>query len=294
MATGSSTAAQRLAETIASAREMVDAARKDGAMVGLVPTMGFFHEGHLSLMRAARSECDFVAVTIFVNPRQFGEGEDLERYPRDPERDLELAAAAGVDLVFMPGGEEMYPPGFETAVTPGATASGLCGASRPGHFSGVLTVVAKLLNIFTPGRAYFGWKDAQQAAVVARMIDDLNFPVTLRVLPTVREDDGLAMSSRNAYLGPEERRQAAVIYAALEAAREAVLAGESDVATVRQLIADRIGRMPLVEPEYIEIVDARTMQPAARAGEGTLAAVAARVGAARLIDNIHLGREEPK
>jgi pantoate--beta-alanine ligase len=286
-----STAAPELASTVDEVRERIAAFRRQtGTAVGLVPTMGFFHEGHLSLMRAARSDCGFVVVSIFVNPAQFGPDEDLAAYPRDLDRDLELAAAAGVDLVFIPGREEIYPAGYDTFVEPGKAAQGLCGQNRPGHFRGVATVVAKLFNIVRPNRAYFGQKDAQQAAVVKRLAADLDFGIQVRICPTVREPDGLAMSSRNLYLTGEERAQALVLFQALNAAGEAVARGETDATSIRRIMRRTIGQNFLVELEYARVVDPETMEPIAVVDREALAAVAARVGKARLIDNLMISQ----
>lgn len=284
---GDSATRPTVASTIAEVRNQVAAARAGGgATVGLVPTMGSFHEGHLSLMRAARQESDFVVVSIFVNPAQFGPGEDLESYPSDPERDLELTAGEGVDLLFVPEKDEIYPEGFETYVEPGSVAEGLCGRGRPGHFRGVATVVAKLFNIVGPDRAYFGQKDAQQAAVVRRMAADLDFSIEVKVCPTVREADGLAMSSRNVYLSEEERAQAPLLFQALNAAREALAGGQRDASKLRRLMRRAIGQNYMVELEYARIVDPVTMQPVPVVEAEVLAAVAARIGKARLIDNM--------
>ena len=260
--------------------------RRPDVAVGLVPTMGFFHEGHLSLMRAARDDCGYVVTSIFVNPAQFGPAEDLNAYPRDLERDLKMAAAAGTDLVFAPDPDEIYPPGHDTSVEPGRVAEGLCGQSRPGHFRGVATVVAKLFNIVKPDRAYFGQKDAQQVAVIKRMVADLDFDIEIRVCPTAREADGLAMSSRNSYLTEEERGQATALFRALSAAKDAVAHGERDAAKIRRLMRRIIGQNFLVEFEYVRLVDPETMEPVSVIDRQILAVVAARVGRARLIDNI--------
>jgi pantoate--beta-alanine ligase len=262
--------------------------RRDGLTIGLVPTMGYLHEGHLSLLGAARAECDLVVMSLFVNPTQFGPGEDLGRYPRDEERDLRLAAEAGADLVYAPPVEEVYPDGFATAV---AVSGGLTevldgdpARRGPEHFRGVTTVVAKLFNSVGPDVAYFGQKDAQQAIVIQRMARDLDFPVRVEVLPTVREADGLAMSSRNAYLDAGERERAVALSRALAAAergaREDSLAAGLDAA--RRELADAG-----IEPEYLEARDAEQLRPVAELnGRPVLIAVAARVGAARLIDNV--------
>ena len=281
--------ATQLVRTIAAVREQVAAARlKPGALIGLVPTMGSFHEGHLSLMRAARSRCSFVAVSVFVNPVQFGGTEDFNTYPRDVDRDLAMAAGEGVDLLFAPPDSEMYPAGYQTFVVPGAIASGLCGASRPGHFRGVATVVTKLFNIFSPDVSFFGQKDAQQAAVIRQLAADLDLAVEVAVEPIVREGDGLAMSSRNVYLEGDERAQAAVLFQALSQAREAVAAGETGVARLRRQMKRKIGECFLVDLEYVKVVDPVTMQPVDAVEAPVLAAVAAKVGRTRLIDNMLL------
>jgi len=274
--------------TKAELRAVLEPARRQGLAIGLVPTMGYLHEGHLSLIRAARAECDLVVMSLFVNPTQFGPGEDLDRYPRDEERDLRLAAEAGADLVFAPPVSEVYAPDATTAVeVAGPLTSVLDGdpARRgPEHFRGVTTVLAKLFNVVGPDVAYFGQKDAQQAVVIRRMVRDLDFPVRIEVLPTVREPDGLAMSSRNAYLEPADRGRATALSRALaEAEREArasSLAAGLDAAR-RELAAAAI------EPEYLEARDAETLEPVEQlADRPVLVALAARVGAARLIDNV--------
>ena len=261
--------------------------RVGGETTGLVPTMGSLHEGHLSLMRRARQECEVVVMSLFVNPAQFGPGEDLERYPRDEGRDLDLARAEGVDVVYAPPIEEVYPPGFTTRVEVGRLTEVLCGdpASRgPGHFRGVTTVVAKLFNCVDPEVAYFGQKDAQQAAVIRRMAADLDFPVRIAVLPTVREPDGLAMSSRNSYLEPAERERATAIFRALRAAEEGSRSSslEAGLEAARGEL-----RAAGIEPEYLEARDPEDLRPATELnGRPVLVAVAARIGGTRLIDNI--------
>jgi pantoate--beta-alanine ligase len=262
--------------------------RREGNSIGLVPTMGFLHEGHLSLLRAACAECDLVVMSLFVNPTQFGPGEDLDRYPRDEERDLRLAAEAGADIVYAPPAEAVYPDGFTTYVeVEGSLTEVLDGdPSRRGsaHFRGVTTVVAKLFNSVQPDIAYFGQKDAQQAVVIRRMVRDLDIPVRIEVLPTVREADGLAMSSRNAYLDPSERERAAALSRALNAAEEAV---RRDGLAVGLEAARAELRAAGVEPEYLEARDAETLALVAESnGRPVLVAVAARVGGARLIDNV--------
>jgi pantoate--beta-alanine ligase len=274
--------------TKAELRAALEPARRQGQTIGLVPTMGYLHEGHLSLIRAARDECDLVVMSLFVNPTQFGPGEDLDRYPRDEERDLQLAAEAGADLVFAPPVAEVYAPDASTAVAvTGSLTNVLDGdPARRGleHFRGVTTVVAKLLNLVGPDVAYFGQKDAQQAVVIRRMVRDLDFPVRIEVLPTVREADGLAMSSRNAYLEPADRERATALSRALAAAEREARAGSLAAgldAARRELAAAAI------EPEYLEARDAETLEPVERlADRPVLVVVAARVGAARLIDNV--------
>ncbi|MBI5870453.1 MAG: pantoate--beta-alanine ligase [Actinobacteria bacterium] len=284
---GADSRSSLVAEKITDVRERITAARTSpDIVVSLVPTMGSFHEGHLSLMRAARAESDFVVVSIFVNPAQFGPAEDLEAYPRDLEHDLELAAHEGVDLVFSPAETEMYPQAYETFIEVGQVADGLCGQGRPGHFRGVATVVAKLFNIVRPDVAYFGQKDAQQAAVIRRVATDLDIATEIRVCPIVREADGLAMSSRNSYLTDEERIQAPALYNALLLAKESVENGESDAARIRKAMRRAIGQHYLLEFEYARIVDPDDLKPVATVDRKVLAAVAARAGKARLIDNM--------
>lgn len=262
--------------------------RSEGKVIGFVPTMGYFHEGHLSLMRRAKSECDIVIVSIFVNPIQFAPGEDYERYPRDIERDLRMADEAGVDIVFYPSVEEMYPEGYVTYVNVEKLTEGLCGAFRPGHFRGVTTVVAKLFNIVMPHRAYFGEKDYQQLVVIKRMVRDLNFPIEIVPCPTVREEDGLAMSSRNAYLSPDERKAALSLSRGLMAAEKLFVSGERDAAKLKRAVEEHLCSSELVRPQYVEVVDAETLEPVERIERDAVIAVAAFVGKARLIDNVIL------
>ena len=257
--------------------------------IAFVPTMGALHEGHLSLVRQARRENEVVTASIFVNPAQFGPGEDLARYPRSPERDAALLAEAGVDVLFTPSVEEMYPPGFSTRVEVGALGAVLEGASRPGHFSGVATVVARLFGLVRPTRAYFGQKDAQQLAVIRRMTADLALPVEVIAGPTVREPDGLAMSSRNAYLSASQRAAATVLYRALSAAQARFSAGERDAEALRHLMRRTVEAEPLATLDYAEVVDAATMAPVIVATGGALLVIAARIGTTRLIDNTPLG-----
>jgi len=270
---------------VAEMRTACEEARDAGRTVGLVPTMGFFHAGHRSLMRAAREASDFVVVTVFVNPTQFGPTEDLGAYPRDPDGDAAVARAEGVDVLFTPPVEEMYPePGHTTVHVDGLTAR-LCGASRPSHFDGVATVVAKLFSIAGPCRAYFGRKDAQQLAVVTRMAVDLNLPVTVIGCPLVREADGLAMSSRNAYLEPDEREAATALSRALRQIAAEIVVGERDAAVVRKIALDTIASERLLTLDYAEVVDATSLEPLARLAGTVLVALAATVGRTRLIDN---------
>ncbi|MET0919665.1 MAG: pantoate--beta-alanine ligase [Acidimicrobiia bacterium] len=272
--------------TIAEVRASCDAARRRGARVGFVPTMGYFHEGHRSLMRAARADNDFVVVSLFVNPTQFGANEDLDAYPRDLEGDATAAESESVDVLFMPTVAEMYPAGARTTVHVDGLTAGLCGASRPGHFDGVTTVVAKLFSIIGPCRAYFGRKDAQQLAVIRRMTTDLDLPVDVVGSPLVREPDGLAMSSRNAYLSSDERRTALVLSRALGVAADALAHGERDAHAVRALVIAELATERGARVDYVEVVDAATLEPIAAVEHDTLIAVAAFVGTTRLIDNL--------
>ena len=271
--------------TIADLRARLDAARTAGRTVGFVPTMGFLHDGHASLMRAARAECDLVVVSIFVNPLQFAPTEDLDAYPRDIDGDTALAEAAGVDVLFVPSGTEMYPTPMATNVSVRGVSATLEGRTRPTHFDGVATVVTKLFGIIGPCRAYFGEKDFQQLAVVRQLTHDLSLPVEVIGCPTGRAPDGLALSSRNVYLTPEERAAAPVLHRALEAGQAAIAAGERDPGAVQAVMAEMIAAEPLAELDYAAVVDARTFEvPDPLAGTLRLL-VAARFGAARLIDN---------
>jgi len=268
-------------------------AEQTGCSVGFVPTMGYLHDGHLALVRRARIENERVVVSIFVNPLQFGPQEDYERYPRDLERDLALLRAERVDLVFAPPVEEMYPPGFATTVVvSGPVAERLEGEARPGHFRGVATVVTRLLNLVQPHRAYFGWKDAQQVLVVRRLVSDLALPVEIVPVPTVREPDGLAMSSRNVYLTPEERRVAAALPQALFAALERFRTGERAAEVLRRTVRDALAGTP-VRLEYVSVSDRESFEEVERVERPALLLVAAWVGTTRLIDNIPLDPETP-
>jgi pantoate--beta-alanine ligase len=269
-------------------RSALQPVRREGASIGLVPTMGYLHEGHLSLLRAARTECEVVVMSLFVNPAQFGPGEDLDRYPRDEERDLHLAAEAGVDYIYAPSVEVVYPQGFATYVEVEGGLTGVLDGDParrgPGHFRGVTTVVAKLFNSVQPSVAYFGQKDAQQAAVIRRMVRDLDIPVRIEVLPTVREPDGLAMSSRNAYLEPSERERATALSRALRAAEQAFFSEGIEAALAAAHVELRDAG---IEPEYLEVRDAENLtQVTEPASRPVLIAVAAQVGGARLIDNV--------
>ena len=254
--------------------------------LGLVPTMGFLHEGHLSLVRRAVRECRSVAVSIFVNPSQFGLNEDLAGYPRDLPRDLAMLEAEGVDLVWTPSTQAMYPPGYQTWVTVEGVSSGLEGERRPGHFRGVATVVTKLFHACEPQKAYFGQKDAQQAAVIRRLAADLDFPIEITVCPTVREPDGLAMSSRNIYLGPEERRAATVLFRALRAAERAYADGERAAERLRQAMLDVLAQEPLAKVEYVSAADPDSLEEINGPLQRALLSMAVFIGRARLIDNV--------
>lgn len=258
--------------------------------VGLAPTMGYLHEGHLSLVRQARRECASVVVSIFVNPAQFGPHEDLDSYPRDLERDLELLRKEAVDLVWMPTSEIVYPPGFQTWVTVEQVAQPLEGSMRPGHFRGVATVVAKLFNAVQPDRAYFGQKDAQQVAVIRQMTKDLNFNLEIVVCPIQREPDGLALSSRNVYLNPEERRSATVLWRALSAAQEAYRGGQKQAGRLREVMREVLAGEPLASAQYVSCADPDTLQELEGAVEGrALLSMAVMIGKTRLIDNMLIG-----
>jgi pantoate--beta-alanine ligase len=273
---------------IAPLRHAVAEARRRGLSIGLVPTMGALHAGHLSLIEAARAQTGYVVVSIFVNPTQFGPNEDLSRYPRPLERDLELCSAAGVDLVFHPQPALLYPPGYRTFVEVTGLQDVLCGASRPGHFRGVATVVLKLFNLVQPDRAYFGQKDAQQVRIIQQMARDLNVLVEVCVCPIIREADGLALSSRNEYLEAEERRHAPILYRALTAARRRIEAGERDAAAVREVMRELIASVPGAVLDYAAVVDADTLQDLVQLAPSrpVLLALAVKFGSTRLIDNL--------
>ncbi len=257
--------------------------------MGLVPTMGYLHEGHLSLVRQARTECASVVVTIFVNPTQFGENEDLDAYPRDLDRDFDLLGAEGVDLVWTPTEDEIYPVGYQTWVTVEDLSQKLEGLHRPGHFRGVTTIVAKLFNATQPDKAYFGQKDAQQAIVIRRMAQDLNFPLEVVICPTLRESDGLAMSSRNTYLDPKEREAATVVYRSLTAAVQAFEAGERDAEVLRNRMSEVLLTEPLAQPQYVSVADSDTLVELNGPVKHALFSMAVHVGKTRLIDNMIVG-----
>ena len=296
----------KIIKKIKEIQRIADRAREKGEIIGLVPTMGYFHEGHLSLMREARRKSDLLVVSIFVNPTQFGEGEDFRSYPRDLKRDLKLAKEIGVDVIFSPDVKEMYPKGFLTYVDVGEIGSILEGAARPGHFRGVATIVAKLFHAVKPHQAYFGQKDFQQSVVIKKMVEDLDMDVEIVVLPTIREKDGLATSSRNVYLKEEERKAAPLLYKSLKLAEELIKKGERDSKKITRRMKELIGKEKLVKLEYIAITDPETLKevkrinpirsPRQRRGirpqrgritsNGVNISLAAKIGRARLIDNI--------
>jgi pantoate--beta-alanine ligase len=274
--------------TVGELKDRIKSWKKEGQTIGLVPTMGFLHEGHLSLVRGARQENDRTAVSIFVNPKQFGPAEDYQIYPRDFNRDAALLEKEGVDLVFYPPVEEMYPAGYRTYVEVDDLENKLCGRSRPGHFRGVCTVVLKLFNLIQPDEAYFGWKDAQQVLILKKMVEDLNLTVKIRPMPLIREKDGLALSSRNVYLNSQERQAALVLYHSLELAERLIKTGERQAAKIRQQMIDLISAEPLARIDYAEIVDFETLEPLETVEREALIALAVYFGKTRLIDNLRL------
>ena len=276
-------------KVIETAAELSQLRPKLSGPVGFVPTMGYLHQGHLVLVRQARAENASVAVSIFVNPTQFGPNDDFKQYPRDPKRDLALLEGEGTDVVFMPPVEEIYPPGFNSWVEVGRLARRLEGASRPGHFRGVATVVARLFELVRPDRAYFGQKDAQQLLVIRKMVADLDMSLEVVAVPTVREPDGLAMSSRNTYLNPEERKQAAVLFQALTLAQKLYSDGERDAAAIRRRMTALIQKQPLADIDYISIADAETLDELDEVKPPALVSMAVRIGKTRLIDNVVVG-----
>ena len=285
----------RVIRSIQEMYKLSESVRKEGKIIGFVPTMGYLHEGHLSLIRIARKRCDLLVVSIFVNPTQFGPNEDLNSYPRDFERDSKLCEKEGVDVIFAPSAEEMYPDGYSTWVeVKGPVTEVLCGAFRPGHFRGVTTVVAKLFNIVQPHFAVFGQKDAQQLVVIKKMTRELNFPVEIVAAPTVREKDGLAMSSRNEYLNENERKVAPKIYQSLILAKNMLLRGERDTEKIKNEMRKFLESAKLIKIQYIDIVDADTLKPLKNAQGRVMVALAAFLGRARLIDNIIVDLDKEK
>lgn len=275
----------KVAGTVEEVRAQVKEWRKEGLSVGLVPTMGYLHEGHASLIKKAVEQNDRVVTSVFVNPMQFGPSEDLEAYPRDMEKDSALCESLGVNLIFHPEPEEMYKPGFCSYVNMDVLTTTLCGKSRPVHFKGVCTVVNKLFNIVKPDRAYFGQKDAQQLAIIKRMVIDLNMDIEIVGCPIIREEDGLAKSSRNTYLSPEERKAALILSKAIFLGQKMVEDGETDAEKVKAAMIEKINTEPLARIDYVEVVDGLTMQPTTTIKNPTLAAMAVYIGTTRLIDN---------
>ncbi len=276
----------KIVETIAEVRAQIKEWRQAGLSIGLVPTMGYLHEGHQSLIDRAVAENDRVVVSVFVNPMQFGVGEDLESYPRDMDRDAALCEKAGAALIFHPEPSEMYPEDFSSFVDMNTLTGGLCGKTRPIHFRGVCTVVSKLFNIVTPDRAYFGQKDAQQLAVIRHMVNDLSYGIEIVGCPIIREEDGLAKSSRNTYLNPQERQAALILSQSLAQGRKLMEAGEKDTAKIRQVIMDQIATEPLAKIDYVEIVDWNNLEPVDTIDGPILVAIAVYIGKTRLIDNV--------
>lgn len=274
-------------------REALRAERKQGKTIGFVPTMGYFHQGHLALMHRAKETCDVVVVSIFVNPIQFAPSEDYQAYPRDLEKDKKIAETEGVDYLFIPSNEEMYPKGYCTFVNVERITEKLCGARRPGHFKGVATVVSKLFNIVQPDKAFFGEKDAQQLIVMRRMVENLNFDVEIIGVPTVRDEDGLAMSSRNVYLDAKERRAALVLSRSLKKAQEMIKSGERKPEVIKKTVEELLQGEPLVDVEYISICDIQKLEEVSELKGSILIVLAARVGKARLIDNVFLDLSKP-
>lgn len=275
----------KLVDSISRMATLAKILKKEGKSIGLVPTMGYLHEGHMSLVRAAKKHTDVVVMSIFVNPLQFGPAEDFEKYPRDFKRDEALASDAGVDVIFCPSVKEIYPEGYATYVSVEGLTGVLCGASRPGHFKGVTTVIAKLLNIVKPDVVYFGQKDAQQVIVIKKMVRDLNMDIEIKATPIIRERDGLAMSSRNVYLSEDERREALVLNQSLEKAVSLVKAGERDSAKIVKAMKELIAQRSLVHIDYISVVDTKNLNDVSDISGEALIALAAFVGKTRIIDN---------
>lgn len=276
----------KIIKTIHEVKEEIKKHRLQGKTVGFVPTMGYLHEGHLSLVNASKKQNDITVMSIFVNPTQFGPNEDFEKYPRDMERDIKKAETAGVDIVFLPSVSEMYPEGYKTYVSVEGLTEVLCGKSRPGHFKGVTTIVTKLFNIVKPDRAYFGQKDAQQAAVIMKMVRDIDMDIEIVVCPIIREKDGLAMSSRNVYLKPEERKAAVILSKALFEAEDLIKKGCRSRDEVIEYLRKRINSEELAQIDYVEAVNAKTLETSTQLEGKVLIAVAVRFGNTRLIDNV--------
>ncbi|MBC7361005.1 MAG: pantoate--beta-alanine ligase [Candidatus Aminicenantes bacterium] len=274
-----------IVSTVKNLREKIFEWKRQGKKIGFVPTMGYLHEGHLSLVRESKKRSDVTVVSIFVNPKQFGPKEDYNVYPRDLDRDRQLLEKEGVDLLFYPSVEEMYPDGYKTYVEVTDLQDKLCGRSRPGHFRGVCTVVLKLFNQVQPDEAYFGWKDAQQVIILQKMVEDLNVPVKIVPLPLVRDHDGLALSSRNTYLSPEERQAALVLKKSLDLAEKLIREGERDAVKIKQKMVELISAEPLARIDYVEIVDLKTLESINKLDREALVALAVFVGKTRLIDN---------
>jgi pantoate--beta-alanine ligase len=280
----------RVVTTIKALRRLLNTARSKGKTIGFVPTMGYFHEGHASLMRHSKKENDLTVVSIFVNPKQFGPREDFSKYPRDMKKDEKLAKKENVDIIFYPSVDEIYPTGYLTYVETGGLSDALCGQSRPGHFKGVTTVVAKLINIVQPDVMYLGQKDAQQALIIRKMAQDLNFPVSIKVMPTVREKDGLAMSSRNVYLTPQERSEAPQLYRSLKEAKKNILAGEHSTPKIIRMVIAMIKGSTTGKIDYIECVDVKNLNKVKKISGTVLIALAVYFGKTRLIDNVIVGK----
>lgn len=280
----------RVIETINDLKAIIKSQKTSNKSIGFVPTMGYLHEGHLSLAKQSISDNDFTIMSIFVNPTQFGPNEDFDKYPRDTERDLSLAENVGVDVVFMPSVEELYPQGYKTYVEVNDITEVLCGASRKGHFRGVTTIVSKLFNIVTPDKAYFGQKDAQQAIVIKKMVSDLNIQVEVVTCQIIRESDGLAMSSRNVYLSPEERSAAVILSQTLFWAEKEILNGQNDIALIIEKIKNKISSEELAKIDYVEALDLSTLEPIKTSNDSILIALAVWFGKTRLIDNVMIKR----
>ena len=276
----------KVVDTITRMSTLVKMYKKEGKSISLVPTMGYLHEGHLSLVRAARKHTDVVVMSIFVNPMQFGPKEDFEKYPRDLKRDEQLATSAGADVIFHPSVKDMYPEGYSTYLSVEGLTDNLCGASRTGHFKGVTTVVAKLFEIVRPDLAYFGQKDAQQAIVIKKMADDLNMGIEIKIMPIIRESDGLAMSSRNVYLSTDERRDALVLHESLKKAEDVVRSGERDAKKIIKMMQESIKAAPSAKIDYVSIVDIENLKDMKTISGDVLIAVAVFIGKTRLIDNV--------